>query len=291
MGDSADKAIERYEADLASPRGIFPLMRRASRHPDLFNNLFKLGMINVMLWYDIAKQIYYATGKHQAKPFSSGTVAKVNGSRSGFHMKSYQHIPAVRKKLWDNSPFDRFVFYDMGYHKRRGYFAQNIVKCTKWADGQGITYAFSPEDENGDDWVFFLTSHVFERIAERRGLQRDQFDLLDLLFREWKSGLMVADVGDEDMNSILFANDGLYLSYGYSVSLDGSGPLMMKHSSKCIRYVQCKTFVTNDMVRPDQILLAEKAERVKFKAQSQLDGLDEGYYYEFVKLLKQNSMV
>ena len=199
-----------------------------------------------------------------SKPFSARTSARLHGQHHCVKIKPYQHVDAWEKKLWDGTPYDRYVFYDIDYHKRKGYRMINILKCVKFPYRGSMHYGFVLDNsKTKEPWLFILSCHVFDRIAERRDIDRDQLSLLSTLSKEWSDGLMITK-NFEDTDTILFANDGIYLSDACSIYGEQYMPFCQQFEEPAFRIIYCKTFITNEMAHRDQIKQSEEAERVTF---------------------------
>lgn len=218
-----------------------------------------------------------ANESRNSKPFSARTSARLQGQHHCIKMRPYQHIDAWEKKLWDGTPYDRYVFYDIDYHKRKGYRMINILKCVKFPYRGSMHYGLVLDNnKTKEPWLFILSCHVFDRISERRDIDRDQLYLLSTLSREWSDGVM-ATQNFEGTDTVIFANDGMYLSDACSIYEDQYAPLFQQFERPVFRIVYCKTFITNEMAHRDQIKLSEEAERITFMPHIS-NYLDEGYY-------------
>ena len=243
--------------------------------------------------------------RNKGKAFSQGQVSRLEGVQRIVRLKphskgSFQGIHS--KVKWDNSSSERFIIYTNKFRsKKHGYVADNMVKWTTIKrQHKGTTYALTLDNDEHGEFVVFITSHLLERLAERKGLDIDRTESLAEVLGEIQSGMLVRDF--ENGNVWVYGNDGICPGVGYSLQFEEGeepkvdwnnveellAPWSFLHPTpekgSSLRFLLLKTYVTNEMANERQIENAQFAVPIKFE-KHRMVGMDKEMFDYFYRNL------
>lgn len=208
---------------------------------------------------------------NKGKIFSQGQVERLDKRERLLQLEQYRQVTFTSNTHgYDSSPFQRLLFYTNRWKKRKGFYADNMIKCTMLRR-PGVTDYVVVLDSDWGLIHFAFTGHFFDRLALRKDLDVGRSESVYDVMQEYSRGFLAHDRGFSNSGEVLiYTNEGISLGQGVSLLSHPDRGTVTKHefsfepaNQKVFRFVFLKTFVTNEMAHAGQVEFAEQAQRVR----------------------------